>query len=77
MFDEILKQISQLSRHDKYELFKVLERELAFIKNGVQLSLSDEDSQNIIDRHQDILKQSVCLIEFDDHLLHLKKSLDA
>jgi len=72
-----LKLISQLSRQDKFELFKTLENELAYIKNGTQISLSDDDKEDLLKRNESVSEEMMCLVEFDDHVLYLKSLCNA
>ena len=80
MKEELFLQIMQLSKEDKTRLLQALQEELTSMSEGymfMQPKISSENEVEITDRNNEIIQEQLCLIEFEDHIIHLQKVCDA
>lgn len=81
MNDEFLMQIMQLSDQEKLELIEVLQRHFIYAGEGTHIggkvSISTDNQMELIMREDEISKEKICLIEFDDHVIYLQDACNA
>ena len=80
MEDELFLRILQLDKEYKLKLLKAIEEDLSHEVEGYlldQARLSIEQETEIRKRHKDISGEDLCVIEFEDHFIHLQKVCNA
>ena len=71
--DELVKQITLLSKEEKQVLLKILQEEVEFPVDEKRIDTEAiEMWDEILKREEDIESGRACLITFDDHLLNTK-----
>jgi hypothetical protein len=79
MDEELFLRIMQLSKKEKEKLLQSPEQDLMEMDEGYLITLakiSDENEAEIKQRNEAISKQQLCVIEFEDHFIHLQKVCD-
>jgi hypothetical protein len=79
MEEELFLRIMQLSKKDKVKLLQALEEDLMEMGEGYLITvakISDENEAEIKQRNEAISQQQLCVIEFEDHFIHLQKVCD-
>lgn len=77
MNDGLFFMIMQLSKEEKLNIIHAIEEDLSRDEEGasfLQIAISNMDTANIMKRHQELSDGAMCLIEFDDHVIHLQNT---
>jgi hypothetical protein len=80
MEEELFLRIMQLSKDDKVNLLQALEENLAEMSEGhlfTGAKITGGNEAEILNRNNSISQGVLCVIEFEDHIVHFQRVCNA